>query len=60
MRKVIGLGITTLLEAQNKGNYMFFDDFKEICEDSMFIHHKEMIGIILHEFVLPTEVLERC
>jgi hypothetical protein len=60
VRKVIGLGITTSPEAQNKGNYLLFDDFKKIYEDSMFIHHREMIAIILHEFVLPTKVLERC
>jgi hypothetical protein len=58
LRKVIGLGIATSHERQKKGNYSILDEFQEIHEDSMLIHHGEMIAIILHELVLPTEVLE--
>lgn len=58
VRKVIGLGIATSPEGQNKGQYLILDDFKEIHENSMLIHHGEMMAIILHEFVPSTEVSE--
>jgi hypothetical protein len=45
-------------EGENKGHYPILDDFIEICEDSMLIHHGEMMAIILHEFVSSTEASE--
>jgi hypothetical protein len=58
VRKVIGLKIATSHEGQNKGCYSILDDFKKIHEDSMLIHHGEMMAIILHEFVPLAEVSE--
>jgi hypothetical protein len=58
VRKVIGLGIATSLEGENKGHYPILDDFIEICENSMLIHHGEMMAIILHKFVSSTKALE--
>ncbi|CAN5972234.1 unnamed protein product [Sphagnum jensenii] len=58
VRKVIGLGIATSPKGENKGHYPILDDFIEICEDSMLIHHGEMMAIILHEFVPSTKALE--
>jgi hypothetical protein len=58
MRKVIGLGIATSPVEQNKGHYPILDDFTEIREDSMLIHHEEMIIIILHEFVPSSQASE--
>ncbi|CAM6073244.1 unnamed protein product [Sphagnum tenellum] len=55
VRKVIGLEITMSHEGENKGHYPILDDFIEIYEDSMLIHHREMMAIILHKFALSTE-----
>jgi len=56
--KVIGFGIATSHEGENKGHYPILDDFIEIYEHSMLIHHGEMMAIILHEFVSSTETSE--
>jgi hypothetical protein len=56
--KVIGLRIPTSPQEQNKGHYPILDDFKEIYEDSMLIHHGGMMAIILHGFVSSTESSE--
>ncbi len=58
VQKVIKLRLATSHEGQNKGSYSILDDFHEIHEDSMLIHHKEMVTIILHEFVPLIEVLD--
>jgi hypothetical protein len=58
MQKVIGLGLTTSHEGQNKGNYPTLDDFHEILEDSILIHHGEIMSIILYECVPPTETTD--
>ncbi|CAN5970101.1 unnamed protein product, partial [Sphagnum jensenii] len=58
MWKVTGLGIATSPEGENKGHYPILDNFIEICEDSMLIHHGEMMAIILHKFVSSTEASE--
>ncbi len=56
--KVIGMGIPTSSPEENKGHYPNMEDFQEICEDSMLIHNGEMVAIILHAFVPPTEASE--
>ncbi len=40
------------------GNYLILDDFHEILENSMLIHHGKMVAIILHEFVPAREMLK--
>jgi len=52
MQKKIGIGIVMSHQGQNKENYPIFNDFHEILEDSMLIHHGEMVAIILHKFVV--------
>jgi hypothetical protein len=42
-------------QGQNKENYIIFNDFHEVLEDSMLIQHGEMVTIILHKFVAMTE-----
>ncbi len=37
--KVIGLGISISSQEENKGHYSNLDDFQEVYEDSMLIHH---------------------
>jgi len=58
IQKVIGLEIATSPEGENKGHYPILDNFIKICEDSMLIHHWEMMAIILHEIVPSTEASE--
>lgn len=58
VRKVIGLGIPTSSQEENKGHYPNLDDFQEIYEDSMLIHDGEMMAIIWHGFVLSIEASE--
>ncbi len=55
---IIGLRLATSYEGQNKGCYSILDDFKEIHEDFMLIHHGEMMVIILQKIVLCIKVLE--
>ncbi len=58
VRKVIGLGIPTSSQEKNKGHYLNLDDFQEVYEDSMLIHHGEMMALILHGFVPSSEAPE--
>lgn len=55
MQKEIGIGLVMSHQGQNKENYLIFNDFHEILEDSVLIHHGEMVTIILHKFVVMTE-----
>jgi transposase len=58
VRKVIGLGIPTSSQEENKGHYPNLDDFQEVYKDSMLIHHGEMMALILHGFVPSSEAPE--
>jgi hypothetical protein len=46
MRKVVGLGIPTSSQEENKGRYPNLDDFQEMYENFMLIHHEEMMALI--------------
>jgi hypothetical protein len=58
VREVIGIGIVTSSLEENKGHYPNLDDFQEIYKDSMLIHNREMMVIILHAFIPSTEASE--
>jgi len=58
VRKVISLGIPTSSQEENKGHYSNFNDFQEVYENFMLIHHGEMMALILHGFVPSNEAPE--
>jgi hypothetical protein len=45
-------------QGQNKESDQILNDFHEILEDSMLIHHGEIVAIILHKFVATTKTSE--
>jgi hypothetical protein len=55
MQKEIRIRLVMSHQGQNKENYIIFNDFHEVLEDSMLIQHGEMVTIILHKFVAMTE-----